>query len=74
MQNCGLTNVLRKMHVGVVSNTRAWGSVQIDFPLIIAGLDEHFLDVGMLNSSVLNSDHSGMCIDLLIDFIFGQHP
>jgi hypothetical protein len=37
MQNCRLINVLRKMHEGVVPNTHARGSVQIDFPWITAG-------------------------------------
>jgi hypothetical protein len=66
MQNCGLINVLWQIHEGVVSNTHARGSVQIDFPLISAGLDEHVLDVGLLNTSVLQSDHSGMFVDLHI--------
>jgi hypothetical protein len=39
IQNCGLINVLRRMYEGVAPNTHARGSVQIDFPLITAGLD-----------------------------------
>jgi hypothetical protein len=64
MQNCGLMNVLRQIHEGVVPKTHARGSVQVDFPLITAGLAEHVLDVGLLNRSFLQSDHSGMFIDL----------
>jgi hypothetical protein len=74
MQNCGLINVLRQMHERVVPKTRAWGPVQIDFPLTTAGLAKHALDVGLLNRYVLQSDHSGMFVDLRIEGIFGQHP
>jgi hypothetical protein len=49
-------------------------SVQIDFPLITAGLDEHVLYVGLIYRSVLKSYHSGMFVDLRIEGIFGQHP
>jgi hypothetical protein len=62
------------MHEGVVPNTHAQGSVQIDFPLINTGLVGHVLDVGLLNGSVLQSYHSGMFVNLRIDGIFGQHP
>jgi hypothetical protein len=62
------------MHEGVVPNTHARGSVQIDFPLITAGLAEHVLNVGLLNRSVLQSDHSGMFLDLQIEGLFGQYP
>jgi hypothetical protein len=37
-------------------------------------LTEHILDVGLLNRSVLQSDHSGVFFDLRIEGIFGQHP
>jgi hypothetical protein len=39
------------------------------FPLV-----DHVIDVGLLNRSVLQSDHSGMLVDLRIEGIFGQHP
>jgi hypothetical protein len=52
MLNCGLTNILRQMNDGVVPNTHAHGSVQIDFPLLTSGLVERVLDVGLLNPSV----------------------
>jgi hypothetical protein len=61
------------MHEGVVPNTHARGSAQIDFPLITSGLDKHVADVGLLDRSVLQSDHSGMFVDLRIEGIFGQH-
>jgi hypothetical protein len=74
IQNCGLINVLRRMYEGVVPNTHARGSAQVGFPLITAGLDEHVLDVGLLDRSVLQRDHSGVFVELRIEGIFGQHP
>jgi hypothetical protein len=74
IQNYGLINVLRQMYEGVVPKNHARESVQIDFPLITAGLDEHVLDFGLLDRSVLQSDHSCMSVDLRIEGIFGQHP
>jgi hypothetical protein len=74
IQNCRLINVLRRMHEGVVLNTHAKGSTQIDFPLITSGLDEHVADVGLLDRSILQSHHSGMFVDLRREGIFGQHP
>jgi hypothetical protein len=63
IRNCGLINVLRRMYKGVVPNTHASGSVQIDFALITAGLEEHVLDVGLIDRSVLQSDQAGMFVD-----------
>jgi hypothetical protein len=74
MRNCGLTDILRQMHEGVVPNTHARGSVQIDFPLLASRLIDHVLTVGLLNRSVSQSDHSGMFVDLWIEGIFGQNP
>jgi hypothetical protein len=62
------------MHEGVVPNTHARGYVQIDFPLLTSGMAEHVLNVGLLNRSFLQSDHSRMFVDLRIESIFGQHP
>jgi hypothetical protein len=74
MRNCGFTNILLQMHEGVVPNTYARGYVQIDFPLLTSGLVDHMLDVGLLNRSVLQSNHYGMFVELRIEGIFGQHP
>jgi hypothetical protein len=46
IQNCGLVNVLQRMHGGVVPNTHRRGSAQIEFPLITYGLDKQVADVG----------------------------
>jgi hypothetical protein len=74
MRNCGLIDFLWKMHEGVVPNNHARGSMQIEFPLATVGVAEHVLGVGMLNRSVLQSEHSGLFVDLLIEGIFGQNP
>jgi hypothetical protein len=74
MRNCGLTNILRQMNEGVVHNTHARGSLQIEFPLLTSGLVDHVLDVGLLDRSVLQRDHSGVFVDLRIEGIFGHHP
>jgi hypothetical protein len=39
IQNCGLINALRRMYEGVVPNTHAMGSIQIDFSMITAEID-----------------------------------
>jgi hypothetical protein len=48
--------------------------VQIYFPLITSGLDEHVIDIGLFNRYVLHSDHSILFLDLIIEGIFGKHP
>jgi hypothetical protein len=68
IQNCGLINVF------ILPNTHARGSTEIDFPLITSGLDENVVDVGLLDRSILQSDHSGVFVDLRIEGIFGQNP
>jgi hypothetical protein len=60
------------MYEGVVPNTHARGSVHIDFPLITAGIDQHVLYFGLLDRSILQSDHSGMLVDLRIEGILGN--
>jgi hypothetical protein len=62
------------VYEGVFLNTHARGSAQIEFTLIISGLDKHILDIGLLERSVLQSDHSGMFVDLRKEGIFGHHP
>jgi hypothetical protein len=36
-------------------------------------MDVHVVDVGLLDRSILQSDDSGMFVDLRIEGIFGQH-
>jgi hypothetical protein len=63
------------MYEGVIPNNHSRGSVQIDFPLATSVfLAKHLLDVGLLDRSVLESDHSGLFVELRIEGIFGQSP
>jgi hypothetical protein len=64
MSNCGLDNAITFMHDGVVPNTHMRGSSQNDFPLTSVGLREYIEKVGLLNNSVLKSDHRGRFLDL----------
>jgi hypothetical protein len=73
MSKCGLDNAITLMHDGVVHNTHIRGSSQIDFPLTSAGLREYIEEVGLLDSSVLHSDHRGMFLDLN-SRLFGKSP
>jgi hypothetical protein len=74
MDNCGLRNVLREFHGGVVPNTHMRGSKQIDFVLATGGLTDSIESIGLFYCSVLNSDHRALFIDLCIEEIFGPSP
>jgi hypothetical protein len=67
MHNCGLIDILRQMHDGIVPNTHARGPIQIEFDLATLGLSEHLAGVGLLDRSVLQSDHSCLFMDLIIE-------
>jgi hypothetical protein len=74
MGNCGLRNALREFHCGVVPKTRMRGSKQIDFMLTTGGLADSIEAIGLLDCSVLNSDHRALFIDLCIEEIFCPSP
>jgi hypothetical protein len=42
--------------------------------MITPGLEEHVVYVGLLDRSILKSDHSGMFVDLRKEGIFFQNP
>jgi hypothetical protein len=69
--NCGLRNVLRELHGGVVPRTHMHGSKQIDFVLNNGRLTDSIEASGSLDCSVLNSDHRTLFIDVCIEDIFG---
>jgi hypothetical protein len=73
MSKCGLDNAITLMHDGVVPNTHMRGLSQIDFPLTSAGLREYIEKFGLLDNSVLQSDHRGMFLDLNAR-LFGKSP
>jgi hypothetical protein len=64
MSDCGLDNAITLMYDGVVPNTHMRSSSQIDFPLTSVGLREYIEKVGLLDNSVLHSDHRGMFLDI----------
>jgi hypothetical protein len=70
----GLRNALREFHGGVVPNTHMRGSKQIDFVLTTGGLTDIIEAIGLLDCSVLNSDHGALFIDLCIEDIFSTSP
>jgi hypothetical protein len=74
MGNCGLRNALREFHGGFVPYTHVRGSKQIDFVLTTGGLTDIIEAIGLLNCSVLNSDHRALFIDLCIEETFGPSP
>jgi hypothetical protein len=74
MGNCGLRNALREFHGGVVPNIHMLGSTQIDVVLTTGGLTDNIEAIGLLDCSVLNSDHRALFIDLCIEEICGPIP
>jgi hypothetical protein len=73
MSKCGLDNAITLMHDGIVPNTHMRVSSHIDFPLTSAGLREYIEKVGLLDNSVLHSDHRVMFLDLNAS-LFGKIP
>jgi hypothetical protein len=73
MSNCGLDNAITLMHDGVVPNTHMRGSSQIDFRLTSVGLRDYIEKVGLLDNSVLKSNHRGIFLDLNAR-LFGKKP
>jgi hypothetical protein len=57
MGSIGLRNALREFHGGVVPNTHTRGSKQIDFVLTTGRLTDSIEAIGLLDCSVLKSDH-----------------
>jgi hypothetical protein len=74
MGKCGLRNALREFHGGFVPNTHMRGSTQIDFVLTTGGLTDSIEAIGLLDCSVLNSNHRALLIDLCVKEIFGPSP
>jgi hypothetical protein len=74
MDNCGLRNALREFHGGVVPSTHMHGSKQIDFMLNTGALTDIIEAIGLIDCSVLNSDHHAIFIDLCIEDICGPSP
>jgi hypothetical protein len=60
MGNFRLRNALREFHGGVVPNTHMRRSKHIDFMLTTGGLTNSIEATGLLDCSVLNSDHRAL--------------
>jgi hypothetical protein len=71
MANCGLTNALTDIHSEQVPNTHVRGSTQIDFALVTDGIHPCIKAVGLLDESILKSDHRAIFLDLDLLLLFG---
>jgi hypothetical protein len=64
MANCGLTNALTDVNSEQVPITHVRGSKQIDFALVTDGIRPCIKAVGLLDESILKSDHRAIFLDL----------
>jgi hypothetical protein len=71
MATCGLTNTLTDIHSEQVPNTHVRGSKQIDFTLVTDGIQPCIKAVGLLNASILKSNHRENFLDLNLLLLFG---
>jgi hypothetical protein len=74
MANCGLTNALTDVHSEQVPNTHVRGSNQIDFALVTDGIRPCIKSIGLLDESILKSDHRAIFTDLDLLLLFGPAP
>jgi hypothetical protein len=71
MANWGLTNALTDVHSEQVPNTHVRGSKQIDFALVTDGIRPCTKAIGILDESILKSDHRAIFLDLDLLLLFG---
>jgi hypothetical protein len=71
MGNYDLRNAFREFHGGVVPNC---DSKQIDFVLTTGRITYSIKATGLIDCSVINSDHHALFIDLYIQEILGPSP
>jgi hypothetical protein len=74
MANCGLTNALMDVHAEQVPNTHVRGSKQIDVALVTDVIRPCIKAIGLLDESILKSDHRAIFIDLDLLLLFGAAP
>jgi hypothetical protein len=74
MVNCGLTNALTDVHSEQVPNTHVRGSKQIDFVLVTDGIRPCIKAIGLLDESILKSDHRAIFLDLDLILLLGAPP
>jgi hypothetical protein len=71
MANCGLTNALTDVHSEQVPNTHVRGSKKIGFALVTDGIRPCIKAVGLLDESILKSNHRAIFLDLDLLLLFG---
>jgi hypothetical protein len=69
--NCRLTNALTDVHSEQVPNTHVRGSKQIDFALVTDGIRPCIKAIGLLDESILKSNHIAIFLDLDLLLLFG---
>jgi hypothetical protein len=74
MVNCGLTNALTDVHSEQVPNTHIRGYKQIYFDLVTYGIRPCIKAIGLLDESILKSDHRAIFLDLNIILLLGAPP
>jgi hypothetical protein len=71
MYNCVLTNALTDVHSEQVPNTHVRGSKKIDFAFVTDGIRPCVKAIGLLDESILKSDHREIFLDLDLLLLFG---
>jgi hypothetical protein len=74
MEKCGLTNALTDVHSEQVPNTHVRGSKQIDFASVTDGIWPCIKDIGLLDESILKSDHRAIVLDLDLSLLLRASP
>jgi hypothetical protein len=71
MSNCGLTNALTDVHSEQVPSTHVRVSEQIDFALVTDGIRPCIKAIGLLDESIMKSNHREIFLDLDLLLLFG---
>jgi hypothetical protein len=71
MVNYGLINALAHVHSEQVPNTHVRGSKQIYFDLVMDGIRPCIKAIGVLDESILKSDHRAILLDLDLILLLG---
>jgi hypothetical protein len=74
MFNCGLTNLLTDVHSEHILNTHLRGFKQMDFSLVTDEMRPCIKAIGLLDESILKSDHRAIFLELGIILIFSAPP
>jgi hypothetical protein len=69
-----IINALTDVHSEQVPNTHVRASKQVDFDLVTDGIRPFIKATGLLDESILKSDHRAICLDLDLILLFGAPP